>query len=377
MKVKFVSKVRGFLNHLSEIKSNNIQFELKNNTYEVSSTTHALLSKCIRGSLGDHLGIIQSINTNEQDKSIILGSFNRFLNTENDYFIYVENPTALYHYSLNRPYTHLGNRRFNHLLSDSNLKYMIFMSKAALYSSKEVWGREVPIKKEVIYPYIPKNPFFEPKKKSSATPIKLLYIAQGSRFVSKGAPEVIDMAVQIESEVSLTIITNIDSIPDQLMEKISLQHNIHLEEFNKSFLEMERIYASHDILIYPTSDDSSALTVLEAIKAGMVVIGSNLYAIPEMVRDGENGFLTNPKWQFFDTHNIPNPDVWNHRQSTIFSLKSDKNIVEFLVEKVNLLNNDRELLYMMSLKSVSIANSDPFDEVTITKQWEKIANKIH
>lgn len=377
MKIKFVSSVRGFFNHLLEIKSDSIQFDLKKNTYEVSSTIHALISKGIRGSLGDHLGIIQSIKNDDNNEELILGSFNRFLNTKQNYFIYVENPTALYHYSLNRPYTYLGNKRFNYLLSDHHLKSMIFMSKAALYSSDKVWGREVSISKEVIYPLVPKNPFTNPQIIDSITKLKLLYVAQGSRFVSKGAPEIIEMAIKLGPKISLTIITNLDAIPEKLADKINTQNNIQLQEFNKSFLEMEKIYASHDILIYPTSDDSYALTVLEAIKAGMVVIGSNMYAIPEMVMDGENGFLTNPKWEFFDKHNIPSPQVWNHRKSTIFSMESDKNIVDFLVSKVCLLNNNRELLYNMSLKSILIANSEPFDEVTITKQWENLVKKIN
>ncbi|EEJ43357.1 glycosyltransferase [Leuconostoc mesenteroides] len=377
MKIKFVSTVRGFLSHLLEIESDIIKFDLKKDTYEVSSTLHALISKCIRASVGDHLGIIQSIKSDEKNRELILGSFNRFLNTKQNYFIYVENPTALYHYSLNRPYTYLGNRRFSYLLSDHHLKYMIFMSKAALYSSDNVWGREVPISKEVIYPLIPKNPFAEPKQKDPIMKLKLLYVAQGSRFISKGGPEVIEMAIELGSKISLTIITNLDAVPEKLANKIYRQNNIQLQEFNKSFLEMEKIYAFHDILIYPTSDDSYALTVLEAIKAGMVVIGSNMYAIPEMVADGKNGFLTNPKWQFFDKNNIPNPQVWNHRKSTIFSMEPDKNIVNFLVSKVCLLNSNRKLLYNMSLESILKANSEPFDEVTITGQWEKLAKNIN
>lgn len=377
MKIKFVSSVRGFFSHLLEIESDNIQFDLKKNTYEVSSTLHSLISKCIRGAIGDHLGIIQSINNDEENEGIVLGSFNRFLNTKQNYFIYVENPTAVYHYSLNRPYTYLGNKRFSYLLSDHHLKYMIFMSKSALCSSNTVWGKEVSIPKEVIYPLVPKNPFANPKITDSTTKLKLLYVAQGSRFVSKGAPEIIEMAIKLEAKISLTIITNLDAIPKKLAYKINMQTNIQLQEFNKSFVEMEKIYSCHDILVYPTNDDSYALTVLEAIKAGMVVIGSSMYAIPEMVVDGENGFLTSPKWDFFDKNNLPNPQVWNHRKTTIFSMDPDKNIVNFLVSKVCLLNNDRELLYNMSLKSILKANSEPFDEVTITEQWEEIAKKIN
>lgn len=58
------------------------------------------------------------------------------------------------------------------------------------------------------------------------------------------------------------------------------------------------------LLLHPTSDDSNSLTVLEAMKAGLPIISTKLYAIPEMVKDGVNGFLTEPKYAFFDNNNL-------------------------------------------------------------------------
>lgn len=376
MKIKFVSNVRGFFNHLSDLGSTEVEFELRKQTYEVSSKTHKLASKVIRSPFGDFFGIIQSLK-NFDNENVVIGSFNRFVKTEKPYFIYVENPTALYHYSLNRPHTYFGNRKFNKLLSDSNLKELVFMSKAAMESSEQVWNRKISIPKQVIYPYVPQNRFAEMRLKNNIKPLKLLFVAQGSRFVSKGAPEVLEAAKILEGVAEFTVITNQKSIPEPLLDKIAQLKNLNLYEFNKSYAEMEKIYAEHDILIYPTSDDSSALTVLEAIKAGMVVIGSNLYAIPEMVENGKNGFLTNPKWSFFDQDNIPNPKVWNNRESTIHSIDADSRIVGFLVDRVLEVNKNRDRLFEMSQFSLKKANSYPFDRDTIIKQWVNLAEKIN
>ena len=130
------------------------------------------------------------------------------------------------------------------------------------------------------------------------------------------------------------------------------------------------------LLLHPTSDDSNSLTVLEAMKAGLPIISTKLYAIPEMVKDGVNGFLTEPKYAFFDNNNLPNPQVWDNRKKTIYSTKLDENIINFICSKVELLLLDRELLLKMSLNSLRLANTPPFDESTIISEWNKILEEI-
>ncbi len=51
------------------------------------------------------------------------------------------------------------------------------------------------------------------------------------------------------------------------------------------------LLAASDLFILPSSSESFGLSALEAIASGVPVIGSNAGGLPEVVRDGETGFL--------------------------------------------------------------------------------------
>lgn len=85
MKIKFVSNVRGFFNHLSGLGNNKVEFKLRKQTYEVSSKVHKIASKVIRSPFGDFFGIIQLLKSSDND-NVIIGSICSY--TENpDRFI--------------------------------------------------------------------------------------------------------------------------------------------------------------------------------------------------------------------------------------------------------------------------------------------------
>lgn len=58
------------------------------------------------------------------------GPFNRFLKTDKPYFIYLENPLALYHYSIKCISYSRGKERFENCLNDKDLKGIFCMSNA-------------------------------------------------------------------------------------------------------------------------------------------------------------------------------------------------------------------------------------------------------
>ena len=125
----------------------------------------------------------------------------------------------------------------------------------------------------------------------------------------------------------------------------------------------------------PTRQDSFSLVTLEAIKSGNAILTTDLYAIPEMVKEDFNGYLINPKYRFFTYDNMPNPEVWNNRKETIYSDYIDDNIVDFLVSKIIYLFNNRDILHELSDNSYNISN-DKFSEKNIISEWYKIFNEF-
>lgn len=383
MKVYFATRARGFFRQLFNAKSLIAKFVYdQSQIYETNSTITKIKNKIGRSPIFDLLGIIHVIKCKDRNE-VIYGSFNRFLKSDKPYFIYVENPTALYHYRLNRKKSWLGNRNINKAINSSSLKALVFMSKACSDTFEKVCA---PIPKgclhQVIYPYIPLNPYVNNgfiQLKCIEPELQLLYIAQGERFLSKGGLEVVSAFKALRKKglsLSIQIITSISDIDSKIIDQITCIDGITLHDFKFSFTEMQEIYAKSHILLQPTSDDSFGLTILEGIKSGLPIIASRLYAIPEIVMDGVNGMLCDPHYWFFDKNNIPNPIIWNNRNKTIYSGMISPEIISYLTNSIEKLYHNRSLLTSMSIASFELAQKKPFSEEYIVGQWNRLLKKI-
>lgn len=122
----WATRLRGFLRHMSQ-HMEDVSFVDKGQYYEVAGLRSKLASKLIRSHLLDPAGLFQILKVSGKDCDCY-GSFNRFLQTDKPYFIYLENPTALYHYTLGRIRFPAGRKRFAKCLNDPNLKYIICMA---------------------------------------------------------------------------------------------------------------------------------------------------------------------------------------------------------------------------------------------------------
>ncbi|BCA85005.1 hypothetical protein EsVE80_05280 [Enterococcus saigonensis] len=377
-----LSQTRGFFNYLFNNKNINGKFLLseKKQIYEINSWKKELISKIVRSRLFDHLGIIQVLNGNRDDitKNDLIFSFNRFVDSNSPYILYVENPTALYHYSLLRGKSLLGKRKIKKLLESKNLYAVIFMSEACEKTFSEVCG-PLPgnIKKKTIYPLIKDNSFFSLaslSKKSKEKKLRLLFIAQGKRFISKGGLELIELMKRLEYfDISLSIVTNSNLLNPEILNRIVTSKNVELIEFNLDNKSLEKLYFNHHILVHPTSDDSFGIVILEAMKAGLPIISTDLYAIKELVQNEVNGFLTKPKFYFFSPDDLPNESVWNNRNQTINNSDIlDKKLIDFLELKILFFYRNRDVLEKMSLNSYNISKGNKFSEESIINDWNEL-----
>ena len=59
--------------------------------------------------------------------------------------------------------------------------------------------------------------------------------------------------------------------------------------------ELASAYASADVFVFPSRTETLGLVLLEAMAAGCPVVAANSGGIPDIVTNGENGFLFDPK----------------------------------------------------------------------------------
>lgn len=375
-KIYCPTKLRGFQKHLFKLFQENYRVELNEELYfEKINLKKKILSKLIRTKIMDLLGIIQTIKVKKECDLVF--SYNRFIKGK-DYIINLENPTALYHYSLERNKTFFGKRKLKKELNNVELKKIICISKACFDTASRLLNNEIDLKKLIqIYPYIEdkKISFKELEIKSNQEILKLLFVS--SEFYLKSGKEIIEAFKLLSNyKIELTIITDIKKIKKEDLEEIRNNKKIKLLEFNLKFEELEKIYKESNILLHPTRQDSSPLVVLEAIKNGIPCITTNIYAISEMIEDSKNGFMIEPRFLFFGKDNIPNPEVWNNREKTIYSKYCDEKIVNFLKEKILSYFEDRNLLYEHSKNSYLKSINEDFSSKKIKVKWLKLLEEL-
>lgn len=368
IKIEVATKSRGFLDVLYNYKFDNFEFINNEEIFEVPQKRKKLLYKIFMSKLFDKLGIIQIVNKKTDYDGLI--SYNRFLSTNKPYIIILENPTALFHYRLGRNKGIYAKRKIIECINDKNLKAIVCISKACYETFNQIYSIDHSEKLYQIYPLI----LDTTNKNVSKTNRILSCLYVSSDFYLKSGAELLEVA-SLQKSVEFTIITKINSIDNCDIEKIKNMSNVTLIEFNLSKDELQKIYNKNDILIHLTRQDSYSLVIFEAIKSNLSIIATSVYAIPEMVKNNRNGFLTNPKYYFFDKQNMPNKEVWCNRENTIYSKYIDTDIIEFLNNKLEYLLANPNVLDQMKKENEKIVSLE-FSEKKIVKQWENLIMTI-
>lgn len=380
-RIYVATRARGFLLNLFKCKFSDIEFIYNTNAiYEVNSKSRKVIFRLVSSRLADYLGVIQRIKVKNVPGDIIF-SYNRFVCADKKYVILLENPLALVHYSTYRNNTYLSRIKLKKYFSDPNLKSIICISKACYDTVKSFYSIPDRIKIDQIYPFVQANSLTSKesiRNKCRKSDIQCLYIS--SNFNLKGGKDILMAFNKFKAlginNIKLTIITQIKSIDKNTRKIIEENKNINLFDFKFSKEELDKFYNDSCIYLNPTRQDSFSLVTLEAMKSGNAVLTTDLYAIPEMIINNFNGYLVNPKFRFFNYDNMPNTVVWNNRRNTIYSDYIDKKIVNFLIEKILYLNENRDELERLALNSFERSRIGEFSEEFIKEKWSKLFSEI-
>ena len=99
-KIETASNIRGFIKVLFESNFDRIEFFNDKPGVEITGTKRKFLRKIFESKFFDKLGIVQVLrHSTKYDAQI---TYNRFMFSNSPYYIICENPTALFHYKLNR-----------------------------------------------------------------------------------------------------------------------------------------------------------------------------------------------------------------------------------------------------------------------------------
>ena len=226
-------------------------------------------------------------------------------------------------------------------------------------------------KLEVVYPAIDPAKF-EKKKHNS---IKLLHIS--GNFFNKGGRELIRAFEILEKKYDVELFMIVDApvhsrsrFKDWLKEYDG-KPNIHLitKRVSRKLLS-EKYFSDADIFVLPSYVDTFAYTLLEAMAHDLPLVGTDVFALPEIIDDGQNGFVIHSPLSTFNSNYVHTPELVSDFYRRI-SLEPSSPVIVKLVEKISLLIDDTSLRRNMSTKSSELVRSGKF---SIAEQNRKLTH---
>lgn len=117
--------------------------------------------------------------------------------------------------------------------------------------------------------------------------VRLLFV--GNDFIRKGGEDLVKVFQEsFQDSCELDIVSNgVGALP----EIPGIRVHRGLTPLSPALLSL---FAEADIFVLPTHEDCIPLVFVEAMAAGLPVIGTTVMAVPEMVREGINGFTFAP-----------------------------------------------------------------------------------
>ncbi|MDD5699648.1 MAG: glycosyltransferase family 4 protein [Candidatus Nanoarchaeia archaeon] len=134
----------------------------------------------------------------------------------------------------------------------------------------------------------------------------------------------------------------------------------------------DRMYLSSDIFVLPTHQDNYGVVFLEAMSAGLPIVGTENFTVPELIEDGKNGFLIKSpySWEnYLDENNKLDTE-----RMLIDWKKPHPGIIKQLVDKISILVEDKKLREKMGRESRKMIEDEngKFSIIRRNKQLRKI-----
>jgi len=232
-------------------------------------------------------------------------------------------------------------------LASKNCKKILCHCEATKESMKKYFNSSrFQQKLDILYP----SSHLIPLKKEIHKKVRILCVL--SLFEQKGGKLILQSFKNLEKKYKNIELWMKSDVPERIKERFK-SPNIKFIKYHKEVLPREELlkelYFKSDIFVYPSFADSFGYSLIDAMVSGLPIIGTNLFAIPEIVVHKKNGFVIeipgyNPE-NFIQFYNIKKLD---NDQKEIFIKNLTKNI-GILIENKDL----REKMGRRSLKMIS------------------------
>ena len=194
-----------------------------------------------------------------------------------------------FYYTFERNLTTYSDARIKDYIEEFKLADY-FLSPSS-WVNKSLIDAGVDPNKILMLPHGVDSHLFAPKSKDYIVPDKLRFLFVGRVEGAKGIRYLFDAFKQLQNEnVELIVVGNTFTWTDEVS---NYSPNIKIHGMVRSE-EMPEIYNNADVFILSSLWEGSALSMLEAMSAGLPVIASSHSVAPDIIKDGVQGFVYDP-----------------------------------------------------------------------------------
>lgn len=222
---------------------------------------------------------------------------------------------------------------------------------------------------DVVYPatHIPKI------KKKKHNKIKLLFVS--SLFFVKGGIHLLEVFKELEKKYrNIELIIKSD-IPENLKRKY-YSKNIKFFPYKAEILPrkqlLKQFYSKADIFIYPTFIDTFGYGLLDAMTCCLPIVASDIFAIPEIVENGKNGFLVHAPVSWTNKKGLFDTKKWLKLREEIHKGKLFPEFISEIVKKTSLLIENSRLRKKMGKKGYNMVKDGKFSIKERNKNLRRI-----
>lgn len=169
---------------------------------------------------------------------------------------------------------------------DAELALADVVVVASSYTRKTLELAPQPLPPVHVFPYGAPAPAAEPPPASGSAKLRVLFVgALGQR---KGLSYLLAAMSRLSSAVELTLLGRKTSETCRPLDAATTVHRWIPSLPHREVLEE---MARHDVLVFPSLFEGFGLVILEAMSRGLPVITTAHTAGPDLIREGENGFI--------------------------------------------------------------------------------------
>ncbi|HEX7908865.1 MAG TPA: glycosyltransferase family 4 protein [Paraburkholderia sp.] len=131
-----------------------------------------------------------------------------------------------------------------------------------------------------------------PRESTEADSLRLIFV--GHAFARKGLSHVIESLSLLPETVTLTVVGGSSGEIDKFSVLAKSRGVAARVTFLGRRTDVPQLLSRHDVMVFPSGFESWQLVVLEAMAAGLPVLGTPVGCAPEVIQDGKNGYLIQP-----------------------------------------------------------------------------------